>query len=178
MDEHQDQLSERIILPSTVDLSEAAAAALVAQLASRIAPGLERSVGPVQWRVGDATGVDWTAEGFVEGAFVVVCLRPSSREVSLLVDPRFSAPAGQKSKQAVFLLLGALAAGIVVGAMKRSFGWAFASFVAVVTASICTDAVRHQLRVRRAIAHLDRAAWSRRFQGAVATSDAREPEGP
>jgi hypothetical protein len=163
------EIREQVVLPSTVDVSETASAEFVAQLASRLGPGLERSVGPIHWNVGDTTGIDWTAEGFVDGAFVVVCLRPSSREVSLLVDPSFTPPAGQRTSEAVLPLLAAVAVGIVIGAMKGSLGWAIASFVVVVTASICRDVVRHQLRVRRAIATLDRAAWRRRFQDAVAT---------
>ncbi len=164
------ELREQVVLPSNVDVTGTACAAFVEQVASRLTPGLERSVGPVHWHIGDTTGVDWTAEGFVDGALVVVCLRPSSREVSLLVDPRFARPAAQKTVVAVLLLLGALTAGIVVGAMRRSFGWGLVSFIAVVVASMIVDSIRHERIVRRAVSSLDRAAWCRRFQDAVATA--------
>lgn len=164
------ELRESVALPLNVDLSEEASADLVAKLASRIAPGLERSVGPVHWRAGDTTGVDWTAEGFVESALVVVSLRPSSREVLLLVDPRFSPPQQRVSKSTILLLLSILGASVAVGTTGRSIWWAVLAFIAAVVTWICADLVRDELRIRRAIASLDRAAWRRRFQDAVAVA--------
>lgn len=70
------EVREQFVLPGDVELSEAASAEFVAGLASRLSPGLERSVGSVHWTVGDETGVDWTAEGFVDGALVVISFRP------------------------------------------------------------------------------------------------------
>jgi len=52
--------------------------------------------------------------------------------------------------------------------MKRSFVWAILSLVALVLGWICADIVQRELSVRRAIATLDRAAWRRRFQDALA----------
>src|SRR6185312_13127767 len=124
----------------------------------------------VRWREGDTTGVDWTAEGFVDGALVVLCLRPSSREVSVLVAPRFLPPSTETATWGTLLLLGALAVAIVVGAMKGSFTWGFVSFISLVGASICVDVVRHQFRLRRALAAFDQAAWRRRFQDAMAAA--------
>lgn len=164
------EVREQVVLPPNVDVSEPASVDFMVQLASRLAPGLERSVGPVYWRVGDATGVDWTAEGFVEGAFVVVCLRPSSREVSLLVDPRFARARRQTPILGRLLLFGAIAASIVIGAITRSFGWGFASLFAAAIASVCVDAVRQEQTVRHAILTLDRTGWRRRFQDAIASA--------
>jgi len=162
------ELREHGALPSDVDLSEGASADLVTRLASRIAPGLERSVGPVHWMVGDTTGIDWTAEGFVEDALVVVCLRPSSREVSLLVDPRFAPPSGQLSKTTIPILLGALGTSAAAGAMRRSLWWAVVPFIGTLAAWLGADVVRQELRKRRANVALDRPAWRRRFHDAMA----------
>ena len=157
---------EQVALPLDVDLSEGACSDLVARVASHLSPGLERSVGPVHWTLGEASGVDWTAEGFVEGALVVVCLRPSSRELSLLVDPRFTPPAARASST-IRPLLGILGASAVVGTIRRSVGWAVLTFMGTVMAWIIADVVRQDLRLRRAIATLDRPGWSRRFQDGI-----------
>src|SRR5436190_22750375 len=111
---------EKFVVPVDVDLSEGASAELVAALASRLAPGLERSVGPVHWKTADETGVDWTAEGFVDGAFVVLCLRPSSRDVSFLVYTGFTPPFRDTPKWVDWLLVSIVAASIAVGVLKRS----------------------------------------------------------
>jgi len=157
---------EQAGLPLDVDLSERACPDLVARVASHLWPGLERSVGPVHWTRGEASGVDWTAEGIVDGAFVVVCLRPSSRELSLLVDPTFVPPAVRASTTNR-LLLGMLGASAVVGAMSRSVGWAVLAFIGTVMAWTVADVVRNERRIRRAIASLDRPGWSRRFQDGI-----------
>lgn len=97
------EVREHFVLPVDVDLSEGASADLVAALASRLAPGLERSVGPIHWKTGDETGVDWTAEGFVDGTFVVVCLRLSSRDISFLVRTGLTPSSSQTPKWVVLL---------------------------------------------------------------------------
>src|SRR5262245_48532804 len=145
------EVREQLPLPPEVDVSEGACADLVARVVSRLAPDLARSVGPVQWKHGDEAGVDWTAEGFVDGVLVVVCLRPASREVSLLVEPRFTSPEPRITDYSNFYLLGALAAGIAVGVMKRSIGWGFGALIAVVVASTCVDVLRNELQIRRAL---------------------------
>jgi hypothetical protein len=162
------ELREQIVLPADVDITESACADCVAKLASEIAPGIERSVGTVHWREGEATGVDWTAEGFVDGALVVVCLRPSSRAVSLLVIPAFASPAGEGSKFTSVLPLGILGASVAVGALRASVWWGLLSFVGAVSAWIGADIVRNEFRNRRAIAAFDGAVWSRRFHDAIA----------
>jgi hypothetical protein len=163
-----EELREALTLPPDVDLSEEASADLVARLASQIAPGLERSVGPVHWKVGDTVGVDWTAEGFVDRALVVVCLRPSSREVSLLVHPRFTDPSEPAPKSTNAILLGILGASVALGVTRRSVWWAVLVFIGAIAIWISVDSVRSELRIRRAIATLDRAGWRRRFLDAVA----------
>jgi CubicO group peptidase (beta-lactamase class C family) len=163
------ELRERVALPMAVDLTDGASPDLVARLAARIAPELARSVGPVEWRVGDTTGVDWTAEGIVDGALVVLCLRPSAREVSLLVDPGFARPSSRMSTRGVLAVLGILTVvSVALGVVTRSLGWAILSFLVTVAFWICGDVVGQELRVRRAVATLDRAAWRRRFQEALA----------
>ncbi len=162
------ELRERIVLPSHVDLGEPASAEFVVQLAANVAPGLERSVGSVEWTVGDATGVDWSAEGFIDGALLVVSLRSSSREVSLLVIPGF-ASATEQSAASVWWLLVALFAGVTVALMTRSFGWGVASVFVVLSAWIGTDMVRNELSRRRAIEKFDLEPWRQRFQDAVAS---------
>lgn len=147
------EVREQLVLPADVELSEAASADLVAGVASRLAPGLERSVGPVHWKVGDVAGVDWTAEGFVDGALVFICLRPSSRELSLLVRPGFVSPSGRTPNWVYLLLFGVLAASITVGAMKRSVGWALLTLIAPLATWISVDIVLQELRVRRAVAN-------------------------
>jgi hypothetical protein len=167
------ELRESVALPLEVDLREGACAELVATLASDLAPGLEQSVGPVHWTEGDKSGVDWTVEGFVEGVFVVVCLRPSTREVSLLVDPRFARPAGPSST-ANYILLGILGASVALGVVARSVGWAVLFCVGAVGMWIGIDGVRERRRVRRAVATLDRAGWSSRFHNAVGIASRSE----
>lgn len=166
------ELREKVFLPSDVDLGEGASVDLVTAVASHLAPGLERSVGPVHWTRGEATGVDWTAEAVLEGGLVVVCLRPSSRELSLLVDPRF-APLPGPVATTIPLLLGLTAMSVAVGLMRRSVWWAVFSFIGAMATWIAADAVRHVRKRRRAIASLDRAGWSRRFQEAVALASSR-----
>jgi len=164
------EVRENFVVPVEVDLSEEASAALVAALASRLGPGLERSVGPVQWKTGDETGVDWTAEGFVDGAFVVVCLRPSSRKVSFLVMTGFTPPSSKEPRWVDVLLLGSLGASIAVGVMKRSVGWAVFTLIAPLAFSIAVDVVLKELKGRRTDAAFDSGAWRRRFADAVATT--------
>jgi hypothetical protein len=161
------ELRENVFLPPDVDLSEGASADLVRRVASHLAPGLEGSVGPVRWTAGEANGVDWTAEGVLDGGLVVVCLRPSSRELSLLVDPRF-APLPGPVAATIPILLGLSGMSVALGLMRRSVWWAVLSFIGAVATWIGADAVRHERTRRRAIASLDRAGWSRRFQEAVA----------
>jgi hypothetical protein len=162
------ELRERVALPTDVDLSERAPADLVRRVASRLAPGLERSVGPVHWTAGETTGIDWTAEGFVEGVLVVVCLRPTSREVSLLVDPRIAPPAEGGSRSTSLLMLGALGASAAAGFIRRSLWWAVFLFIGTMAAWISADIVRHELRKKRAIAAFDEVVWRRRFRDAMA----------
>jgi len=157
-------------VPVGVDLSEGASADLVAALASRLAPGLERSVGPAQWKAGDETGVDWTAEGFVDGAFVVVCLRPSSRDVSFLVSTGFTPPSSEDPKWVNVLLLSILGASIAIGLMTRSFGWALLTLIVPPACWIGVDVVLKELKDRRTDAAFDSGAWRRRFADAVATT--------
>jgi hypothetical protein len=161
---------ESFVVPVDVDLSEPASPDLVAALASRLAPGLERSVGPVQWKTGDETGVDWTAEGFVDDAFVVVCLRPSSRNLSFFVSTGFTPPSSEGPKWVDVLLLSILGASIAVGVMKRSFGWAFLTLIAPVAFWIGVDIVLKELKDRRTDAAFDSGAWRRRFADAVAST--------
>jgi hypothetical protein len=171
--DEMNELRESVTLPPDVELSEAACAEFVATLAADLAPGLEHSVGTVHWTEGDKSGVDWTAEGFVEGVFVVVCLRPSSREVSLLVDPRFARPAGHASA-ANYFFLGILGASVALGVVARSVGWAVLFCVGAVGMWIGIDGVRERRRVRRAVTTLDRAGWSRRFHNAVGIASGSE----
>ena len=163
------ELREHVPLPLDVDLSERACPALVTRITSQLAPGLERSVGAVRWTREETSGVDWTAEGVVEGALVVVCLRPSSREVSLLVDPTFTPPSGHMSTT-LRPFVGILAVSAAVGAIRRSALWGVLTFIGMVTVWIVTDIVRQERRIRRASATFDRAAWSRRFQDAVSNA--------
>lgn len=162
------ELREQVTLPSHVDVTEAASAALLAEVVAHLAPSLARSVGPIEWRRGDASGVDWTAEGMFDGAFVVVCLCPSSRELSLLVDPRIAAPAQPSAGGAV--LAAALAVAIAMGLTLRSFGWGIATFAATVTASVAVDVVCQELRERRRVSNFDPTPWRRRFQAAVSAA--------
>jgi len=162
------ELRENLFLPSDVDLSDGASADLVRRVACHLAPGLEGSVGPVHWTVGEATGVDWTAEGVLDAGLVVLCLRPSSRELSLLVDPRFAPPSGHRPTT-ISLLLGMFGVSVAVGVIRHSAWWAALSFVgAAATVWICADVARQELRRRRAIATLDRAGWAHRFRDAIA----------
>lgn len=161
---------ERFVLPVESDLGAPASAAFVGRVASAVAAGLERSVGPVHWREGDTTGVDWTAEGFVDGALVVVCLRPSSREVSVLVDPQMGPPSTDSTTRGTWLLLGALAFGVMVGALKSSWGWGLVSSVSLLGASVGVDVVRQQRRLERVAAAFDATAWRRRFEDAIAAA--------
>lgn len=164
------EVRQHFAVPVDVDLSAAASAELVAALASRLAPGLERSVGQVQWKIGDETGVDWTAEGFVDAAFVVVCLRPSSRNVSFFVSTGFTPPSREEPKWVDVLLLSILGASIGVGVMQRSLGWAFLTLIAPVAFWIGVDIVLKELKDRRTDAAFDGGAWRRRFADVVATT--------
>jgi len=164
------EVREHFVVPVDVDLSERGSADLVAAVASRLAPALERSVGAVHWKTGEETGVDWTAEGFVDGAFVVVCLRPSSRDLSFLVNTGFTPPFGETPRWVDVLLLGILGASIAVGVMKRSFGWALLTLVASLASWIGVDVVLKELKNRRTDAAFDGDAWRRRFTDAVATT--------
>jgi hypothetical protein len=163
-----EELRERAALPSDVDLSsEEASADLVTRLASHLAPGLEHSVGSVHWKEGETTRVDWTAEGFEDGALVVVCLRPYSREVTLLVIAGFAPRSEQDSKATTPLLIAILMASVAVGIIRGSVWWAVLVFIGALAAWIGVDIVRQELRERRTRTPLDRAAWSRRFQDAI-----------
>jgi hypothetical protein len=164
------EVREHFVLPLGVDLSDAASVDLVTGLASRLAPGLERSVGPVHWKTGDETGVDWTAEGFVDGAFVVLCLRPSSRNLSFLVYTGFTPPFSETPKWVDWLLLSILAASIAVGVLKRSVGWALLTLIASLALSMGADVALKELKNRRIDSAFDRGAWRRRFADAVATT--------
>jgi|GEM_PF-7019248 len=86
--------------------------------------------------------------------------------MSLLVDPTFAPPTARVSTT-IGLLLGILGASAVVGGISRSVGWAVLTFIGTVTAWIVTDVVRQELRLRRALATLDRNGWSRRFQDGI-----------
>jgi len=164
------EVREHFVLPVDIDLSEGASPDLVAVVASRLAPGLGRSVGPIHWKTGEDTGVDWTAEGFADGAFVVVCLRPSSRDLSFLVRTGFTPPSGQTPKWVVLLLLSILGVAITVGAMKRSLGWALLTLIAPLALWMGADVTLQALRSRRIDATFDSHAWRRRFADAVATT--------
>jgi hypothetical protein len=164
------QLREVQVLPPEVDVGEGGVAPLLGRLASRLAPELERSVGEVEWRVGDATGVDWTAEGFVDGVFVVVCLRPSTREVSLLVDTAFVKPSKQPGRPTGLVIGGIGAVGVAVGVSSHSSGRGIGAAAAIVAAWVCLDAVRLNARRRRAERSFDQTAWRRRFHTAIATA--------
>lgn len=164
------EVRENFVVPVEVDLSEGASAELVAALASRLAPGLERSVGSVQWKTGDEAGVDWTAEGFVDGTFVVVCLRPSSRNVSLLAITGFTPPSSESPKWVDVLLLGILVASIAVGVVKRSIGWGLLTLLAPLAFWIGVDVVLKERKNRRIDRAFDSDAWRRRFADAVAAA--------
>jgi hypothetical protein len=164
------EVREQFVLPLAVDLNEGAPADLVAALASRLAPGLERSVGPVHWKIGDEAGVDWTAEGFVDGAFVVVCLRPSSRDVSFLVRTGFTPPSSQAPRWVDLLLLSILVASIAVGVLRRSVGSGLLTLVASLVLTMGADIVLKELKNRRTDAAFDSRAWRRRFGDAVAAT--------
>jgi hypothetical protein len=161
------EVRKNFIVPPDVDLSDAASSDLVAALASRLAPGLERSVGPVQWKTGDEAGVDWTAEGFVDGTFVVICLRPSSREVQFLAMTGFTPPFTDGPRWVNALLLGILGASIAVGVMMRSFWWGVLALIAPVAFWIGVDVVLKEAKQRRTDRAFDGAAWHRRFTDAV-----------
>ena len=161
---------ESFAVPVDVDLSEGASADLVAALASRVVPGLERSIGPVQWKTRDETGVDWTTEGFVDGAVVVVCLRPSSREVIFLVSTGFTPPTSEEPKWVNVLLLSIFGASIAVGVMKRSFGWGLLTLIASLALWIGVDIVLKEFKDRRTDRAFGSVAWRRRFADAVATT--------
>jgi hypothetical protein len=164
------EVREHFVLPMDVDLSEGTSARLVAGLASRLAPGLERSVGPIHWKTGEETGVDWTAEGFADGAFVVVSLRPSSRDLSFLVRTGLTPPSRQTPRWVVLLLLGILGAAVVVGAMKQSFGWALLTLIAALALWIGSDITLQALKSRRTDAAFDGGIWRRRFTDAIAST--------
>jgi len=161
------QIREVNILPPAVEAIEIEAADFLTQMVSKFAPGLERSVGAVQWHKGEMTGVDWTAEGFLNGLFLVVCFRPSTREVSLLIDTTVGMPSSSSGWKVGLGLAGSIAIGAIVGVIAHSPVWGLLAAIGIVVGWVWVDIARLKGKRRRAEEALDEEDWRRRFHKAV-----------
>jgi len=161
------QIREVYILPPAVEAIENGAAEFLTQMVSKFSPGLERSVGAVQWHKGDITGVDWTAEGFLDGLFLVVCYRPSAREVSMLIDTTFAMPSAPAGWRVGLMLAGIIAFGAIVGVSTHSPVWGLLATIGIVVAWVWVDSARLKRKRRRVEGALDEKDWRRRFHEAI-----------
>jgi len=161
------QIREVYIMPAAVESRDIEAAEFLTQMVSKFAPGLVRSVGAVQWHNGETAGVDWTAEGFLDGLFLVVCFRPSTREVSLLIDTTIAMPSAPSGWRVGLVLAGIIAVGAIVGLSAHSPVWGLLAALGIVVAWVWVDSARQKGIGRRAEGALDAENWRRRFHAAI-----------
>ena len=164
-------LREARLLPVDVEASDATAERLLFLAASHLQPGLEGSVGAIDWRDGSGEGTDWTAQGHLpDGTFVCIALRMPTREVTLWVDTAFALrPALRSSRWVASLAVGIVAGGVGVGVAWQSTAWGFGAVVLGFATWIAID-VRAQIRAERVAQSrpLDAEAWRCRFELALA----------
>ncbi|MDC3960480.1 hypothetical protein [Polyangium jinanense] len=155
-------------IPHDLDLSDAVAERLVAHVACSLLPGLERTVGAIDWRHGSEHGTDWTAEGFLpDETLIVLCLQTHTREVRLYLDTAFK-PVPEPPWWADWLVVGILAGAVGVGVLLESVGWGVASAVLGFGAWVGRD-VLLQIRAERTARprSIDEESWRQRFNAAI-----------
>src|SRR5262245_23436649 len=120
---------------------------------SFLQPGLENSVGAVQWTVGDASGVDWLADTYLpDGTNVALTVRLPDRTLSLVVDtsPTFKRYV-EPGNWVNVALVGIVLVGIAVGFITWSFIWGAVCAVGIVGIWIAID-IAKQTRDERVAA--------------------------
>jgi hypothetical protein len=164
------ELRESRPLPAGLDAPEAIESFLIA-LVAKLAPGLESSVGAIDWRSGEGIETNWSAEGHLsDGTLVIVTVEPHRSSIELWVDDAPSLkPALPSIGRWTYLGFGGvLSVGFVAGTWAESALWGTLVSVSVLVGWVALD-VYFQLRKQRAAREqqLDFAFWRQRFDDAI-----------
>lgn len=162
------EFRHRHSLSIDVQLDDRDAAHLLTMVARALHPGLEQSVGAVDWHNGRECGRDWIAEGLLPDGFLIyIVFRPNSREFTLLITNALKPPQPPRLWHN-FILIGLAILGLGVGIHMQSVLWAALTALGGVGAWAGVD-IALQIRSERRIDRrgIDSDHWRRRLEHVV-----------
>lgn len=134
------------------------------KVATRIQPGLEQTIGAIDWKHGNDEGRDWMANGFLpDGSTIIINVRPLYSEIMLYIAIPGLGHTRSEKWGYIGLVLLALS-GIVIGIFTWSFWWGILFFISGIVIWVSID-VALQFRSERLAKRrgIDTIYWEKCF---------------
>ncbi len=169
------ELRESRPLPAELDSPETLESFLLA-LASKLAPLLEVSLVPYDWRSGERSGTSFSLEGrLADGTLVIVTAVPLRSTIELLIDDAAALKTASSfvGRWTYLGFGGVLSVGFAAGTWAESALWGTVVSVSVLVGWVALDVYfqRRKLRLSRPQPLVEQ--WRQRFDEAVAEAARR-----
>lgn len=156
------------VVPAELLSDDNAAIRFLTRVATRVQPGLEQTIGSIDWKNGNDQGRDWMANGSLpDGSTIIINLRPLYNEIMLyMVVPGLGRVRSEKWGYIGLLILALL--GSILGIVAWSVWWGFLFVIGGIAIWVSID-VAFQFRSERLMERrgINAAYWENRFNEIV-----------